>query len=85
MSFSEDGHTEDDYDGKTGQKFAHDVFTLYYPLITELQAAMKAAMEANDPLACACYGADKEATLHELTAHFKSCADPKRQREEPED
>jgi hypothetical protein len=80
MSASKDGHDE-----AFAQKFARDGFTLYYPLVTELQAAIKAAKEAGDPLADACGGPDTESTLKELIAHFERCADPKRRREDPED
>jgi hypothetical protein len=66
--------TEDEQDGLSVQRFAHDVFVTYYPLVNDLQAAVKAAMEADDPLACACYAADKEGTMRELIAYFNGRA-----------
>jgi hypothetical protein len=76
MSTSED-EQEGEQQGPSGHTLAQDVFLLYYPLISDLQAAMHTAMEADYPLACACYGADKEGTLRELIAHFKSHAAPR--------
>jgi hypothetical protein len=61
---------ETDPAGLTQREIEHDAFIMYGPMLKDLQAAMKTAMESGDPVACICYEADKDGSLRELTAYF---------------
>ena len=55
----------------TGEEEEHEILQEVLPLLDGLQTAVKAAMEAEEPLADACYRADAVDTIRELTAHFE--------------
>lgn len=61
---------QDNNSSITEAELNHAVLQETLPVLNDLQASIKAAMEATEPLADACYRVDVLDTVRELTAHF---------------